>query len=86
MTPTTSGQPLHGPLQAKMEGAFGADFSGVRVHQGQHVADAGARAFTRGDDVHFAHKRGFVAKTSARTATHDEVLRQLRELARRRLR
>ena len=51
------GQPLPNPIRVPMEQAFGADFSGVRIH-----ADAGsdelarsiqAEAFTTGRDVYF---------------------------------
>lgn len=41
-------------LGAKMEGAFGADFSDVRVHQDGAAEAIGAKAFTRGHDIHFA--------------------------------
>jgi hypothetical protein len=52
--PTGSGRSLPRELQAKMGGAFGADFSAVRVHEGSHVNDMGALAYTQGTDVHFA--------------------------------
>lgn len=46
---------------AKLEGmgqAFGADFSGVRIHHGDGVAEAhGAQALTQGEDIHFAANR-----------------------------
>ncbi len=49
------GQPLPEGLQREMEGALGADFSGVRVHTGQtDAADAarlGAKAFTHGNNI-----------------------------------
>jgi hypothetical protein len=45
---------LPAPVQAKMEHAFGQDFSGVRVHEGSEAASMGALAFTRGTDIHFA--------------------------------
>lgn len=48
------GQPLPGSVRSQMEAPFGADFSAVRIHEGAHVADAGARAYTHGADVHFA--------------------------------
>ncbi|WP_430426361.1 DUF4157 domain-containing protein [Phenylobacterium sp.] len=48
------GQPLPHALLAKMEAAFGADFSGVRVHVGPQAARIGAVAFTMGDDLYFA--------------------------------
>jgi hypothetical protein len=41
--------------QAKMESAFGTDFSAVRVHTGSQLATAlGALAATQGNDIHFA--------------------------------
>jgi hypothetical protein len=36
------------PVRAKMEQAFGADFSGVRVHESPKAGSIGAAAFTRG--------------------------------------
>jgi Domain of unknown function (DUF4157) len=50
---TGSGQAMPAAVQAKMEQAFGADFSAVRVHQGSQAESLGARAFTQGTDVHF---------------------------------
>lgn len=42
-------------IQAKMEGSFGQDFSGVNIHQNSSQAtQAGALAYTQGSDVHFA--------------------------------
>lgn len=47
------------PIEArsKMEGAFGADFSGIRVHEGPKAAELSnriqAKAFTVGSDVYF---------------------------------
>ena len=51
------GAPLHDGVRSSMEGAFGADFSGVNVHTGPQ-ADAlnrslNARAFTTGNDIFF---------------------------------
>lgn len=48
------GSPLPQALLAKMEAAFGADFSGVRVHVGPQAARIGAVAFTTGNDLYFA--------------------------------
>ncbi|MGK0274269.1 MAG: hypothetical protein ACI9N0_000643 [Ilumatobacter sp.] len=49
------GRVLDVDVRRKMEGAFGADFSGVRVHTDSTVAGSiGAKAFTHGSDVHFA--------------------------------
>jgi hypothetical protein len=53
-----TGRPLEPPVRAKMERAFGADFSRVRVHADGSAAEASrafhARAFTLGADVAFA--------------------------------
>lgn len=51
------GKPLPGALLAKMEKAFGADFSAVRVHEGPQPARIGALAFTTGTDIYFAQGR-----------------------------
>lgn len=52
-----SGAPLASHTRDQMEEAFGADFSGVRVHTGSDSAamneEIGARAFTYGSDIHF---------------------------------
>ncbi|MET0921975.1 MAG: DUF4157 domain-containing protein, partial [Xanthobacteraceae bacterium] len=37
---------------AKMEAAFGADFSSVRIHVGPQAARIGAVAFTTGNDIY----------------------------------
>jgi len=53
-----AGQPLPEDTQEQMEGSFGADFSGVRVHTGGESNDLNrslnARAFTTGQDLYFA--------------------------------
>jgi hypothetical protein len=51
------GQQLPQAVLAKMEAAFGADFSAVRVHQGPQAARIGALAFTTGNDIYFAPGR-----------------------------
>ncbi|MFW5778686.1 MAG: eCIS core domain-containing protein [Coleofasciculus sp.] len=52
-----SGQPLDESVKEPMEGAFGADFSGVRVHtdtQSDELNQAiQAKAFTTGEDIFF---------------------------------
>jgi hypothetical protein len=53
----SGGSPLPGPLLAKMEAAFGADFSGIRVHVGPQAARIGAIAFTTGNDLYFSPGR-----------------------------
>ena len=50
----TSSTGMPAPVQAKMEDAFGFDFSAVRIHQGPQADALGAQAFTQGTDVHFA--------------------------------
>lgn len=43
------------PIQQKMEQSMGADFSNVNIHKNSSEAkDAGAHAFTQGNDIHFA--------------------------------
>ncbi len=41
-------------MRAKMENAFGADLGAVKLYESQAVADAGAKAVTRGSDIAFA--------------------------------
>jgi hypothetical protein len=52
------GSPLPAPLRQSMEGSFGADFGGVRVHTGQSADGLNrslqSRAFTVGGDIFFA--------------------------------
>ncbi|MBS1912605.1 MAG: DUF4157 domain-containing protein [Bacteroidetes bacterium] len=52
------GQPLAGPVRSSMEGHFGQDFGGVRIHTDNGAAQAAkelnARAFTIGNNIAFA--------------------------------
>jgi hypothetical protein len=41
-------------VRKKMEIAFRADFSDVRIHQGPDAESLSALAFTQGRDIHFA--------------------------------
>ena len=41
-------------MRFRMESAFGADLSAVKLYESQAVADAGAQAVTRGSDIAFA--------------------------------
>jgi hypothetical protein len=50
----TGGLPLPDAVRAKMETAFGTDFSDVRVHIGREASSLGAIAFTWGTNIHFA--------------------------------
>jgi len=56
----SSGVPLAAPIRRQMEGAFGADFSGVRIHANNTAdtlnRDLSSRAFTTGNNIFF--KRG----------------------------
>ncbi|MEM8488752.1 MAG: DUF4157 domain-containing protein [Bacteroidota bacterium] len=51
------GSPLPGDTRTEMEGAFGADFSNVRIHTGSNAANLSdsiqAQAFTHGNDIYF---------------------------------
>jgi hypothetical protein len=51
----SGGRPLPGGVRRSMEGAFGADFGGVKVHTGEHAQalnhQVGAVAFTVGPDI-----------------------------------
>jgi hypothetical protein len=53
----SGGVALPDPVRRSMEGAFGADFGSVRVHDGPGAVDlndrVGARAFTVGNDIFF---------------------------------
>jgi diketogulonate reductase-like aldo/keto reductase len=51
---SSEGKPMAPQVRAKMEAAFGADFSAVRIHEGGQAAAVGARAYTQGSDIHFA--------------------------------
>ena len=55
--PSGAGSALPAGVQNKMERAFGADFSAVRVHQDGAADAVGAQAFARGTDLHFAPGR-----------------------------
>jgi hypothetical protein len=49
------GTQLPAPVRARMESAFGVDFSAVRIHEGDGLAEQmNAEAYTQGTDIHFA--------------------------------
>src|SRR5947209_12560141 len=54
LQPKGGGQPLPPDVRAKMESAFGSDFSEVRVHVGHEASRIGAIAYTWGPNIHFA--------------------------------
>lgn len=41
-------------VQSKMETAFGADFSNVKIHEGNEASSVGALAYAQGNNIHFA--------------------------------
>jgi hypothetical protein len=55
---SSSGAPLPEDLKSRFEGSLGTDLSSVRVHTGgdssQAAGAVGARAYTTGQDIHFA--------------------------------
>ncbi|MBW4493629.1 MAG: DUF4157 domain-containing protein [Oscillatoria princeps RMCB-10] len=53
LAPTGAGQPMPKAVQQKMEGAFGADFSGVRIYEGPQAKTISALAYTQGSNIHF---------------------------------
>lgn len=54
LQPKSGGQQIPDQVRAKMEAAFGMDFSDVRVHVGQEASSIGALAYTWGTNIHFA--------------------------------
>ena len=54
LRPKSGGLPLPSEVRTKMETAFGADFSDVRVHVGREATSLGAIAYTWGSNIHFA--------------------------------
>ncbi|HEU4387913.1 MAG TPA: DUF4157 domain-containing protein [Blastocatellia bacterium] len=54
LRPKSGGMPIPDKVRTKMEAAFGADFSDVRVHVGREASSIGAIAYTWGTNVHFA--------------------------------
>ena len=53
-TGSDTGRSMPEAVQSKMEGAFNADFSNVKVHEGEKAPSVGALAYTQGSDIHFA--------------------------------
>jgi len=54
LRPKAGGLPLPSEVRTKMETAFSADFSDVRVHIGHEASSLGAIAYTWGTNIHFA--------------------------------
>jgi len=55
---SSAGSPLPAPIMRKFESSLGTDLSSVRIHTGAESAGAasavGAKAYTTGQDIHFA--------------------------------
>ena len=51
---SSGGRSIPAPLRSQMESAFNANFANVKIHEGNHVGDVGAIAYTQGNDIHFA--------------------------------
>jgi hypothetical protein len=71
--PTSGGAPLAAPVRHDMERSLGADFSGVRVHEGPHAPALGALAFATGNDLHFAPGRFDTSSTDGRSLLGHEL-------------
>ncbi|MDT7687908.1 MAG: hypothetical protein QOE46_667 [Acidobacteriota bacterium] len=54
LQPKSGGRTLPEDVRTKMETAFGADFSDVRIHVGHEASRIGAIAYTWGSSIHFA--------------------------------
>lgn len=70
------GRPLDDPVRADMEGRFGQDFSGVRVHTDGQASESArsvnAHAYTVGNDIVFAGGRYDPdSSTGQRTIAHE---------------
>ena len=77
------GRPLEPSTRSRMEGAFGADFSGVRMHAGgqsnvlnEHL---GARAFTVGSDIFFSGGLPSASDRSSQTLLAHELTHTLQQ-------
>jgi hypothetical protein len=69
-----SGGNIPDQLQTKMEGSFGTDFSDVTVHEGSSLAkDLNAKAFTQGNEIHFAPGEYSPESTSGREILSHEL-------------
>jgi hypothetical protein len=55
--PAAGGAPLPAAVRGKMEHSFGADFSGVSVHQDGRADAMGAQAYAQGEHLHFGAGR-----------------------------
>jgi len=72
---TPAGSALPGVTRQAMEGAFGDDFSGVRIHAGRDAQALnhalGAKAFTVGRDIFFADRPDFSSPDGEKLLAHE---------------
>ena len=54
LTEGASRKDLPEAMRAKMENAFGADFSNLNIYESEKVAEGGAKAVTQGNTIAFA--------------------------------
>ncbi len=77
------GQPLPEGLRTEMEGAFGADFSRVRIHTDDRAArlsrSLGADAFTFGNDIFFGASRFVPASPAGKHLIAHELTHTLQQ-------
>ncbi len=79
------GRQLPHPVRRRMEDALGADFVDVRLHTGSQADDAarrhGARAFTYGTDIVFAHGEYAPQLTAGRELLAHELVHVVQQRA-----
>lgn len=73
-----AGRPVPDALRARMEAAFGADFSAVTVHEGEEPAAVGALALTSGEAITLRPGLGADTADGAQVLGHElaHVLQQ----------
>jgi hypothetical protein len=83
----SSGKPLPEPARSKMEGAFGADFSTVRVNVGSSATELNSRiqakAFTTGQDIYFRDGLPDVSTTGGQSLLAHELTHTIQQGAER---
>jgi hypothetical protein len=86
---TGGGSPLPSHVSARLEPAFGADFSGIRVHEGARAAELNdriqARAFTTGSDIFFRDGVPDASTTSGQHLLAHELTHTIQQGAARRI-
>lgn len=80
---SSGGKPLDGGARSAMEGALGADFSGVRLHTGPAAAELNdriqAKAFTVGNDIFFRGAAPDVARPSGQELLAHELTHTIQQ-------